>query len=175
MGRKKSNQRSQTEILQHRAAIAELYLSGATQMQIADELGVSQATISRDIKAIHEAWRESALVDFDDAKARELARIDKLEREAWDAWEDSKQARKRVTATSKGGKGFDTDNARVVTENQSGDPRFLNQIERCIKLRVAIFGLETKHVDLTTLGKEIQSPVILPATDITQLEDDDSE
>jgi len=170
--KKRSGRRKKTEILNDRVTIAEMYLAGHTQMEIAMHLHLSQSTISRDITIIHKEWQESTLLDFNDAKARELARIDKLEREAWIAWEESKSAKRRITGHMSEGE-INKNNARVVTENQNGDPRFLNQIERCIKLRIAIFGLETKKIDHTSLGEQLRSPVILPA--VTLIEDDDSD
>ncbi len=68
---------------------AELYLAGRNQYEIAEIIGVSQGTISNDLKAIRVMWRERAVIAFSERKAEELARLDKLEREYWQAWERS--------------------------------------------------------------------------------------
>lgn len=69
------------------AETARLYLRGATQAEIAAKQGVVQQQISKDLKVIQRRWQQSALVDMQAAKARELARIDHLERVYWEAWE----------------------------------------------------------------------------------------
>ena len=82
--------------------ITGLYLTGKTQDAIAQELGVTQQQISYDLKTIQERWRKSALVDLNEAKQRELERIDVLEREYWQAWEASKGEQQRSTASKTG-------------------------------------------------------------------------
>lgn len=77
--------RKNGELIRDRRVIGDLYLKGWTQTAIGEELGLSQQTISRDIGALHKDWLVSSLVDFDKAKAGELAKIDLLEREAWGA------------------------------------------------------------------------------------------
>ena len=67
--------------------ISRLYLTGVTQTDIAARLGVSQQQISYDLKALQKRWLAASLAHVDDAKARELAKIDQLEREYWKAWE----------------------------------------------------------------------------------------
>jgi hypothetical protein len=87
-------------ILSRRTKVAKLYLLGKTQYEIAREVGCSQGTVGNDLSALREEWLASALLDFGEAKARELARIDNLESEAWAAWyrsaEDSRTYRRRV-------------------------------------------------------------------------------
>ena len=61
----------------------ELYLNGYTQAAIAGEMGVSQQQINYDIRAILDRWRDEMVQDIDKAKARELRRVDRLEREYW--------------------------------------------------------------------------------------------
>jgi len=65
-----------------RAQVAELYLQRMTQTEIARILGVSQPTVSRDIKAIERRWRQQAVDNLDRQKLRELAELDRMEREA---------------------------------------------------------------------------------------------
>lgn len=87
-------------ILSRRTKVAKLYLLGKTQYEIAKEVRCSQGTVGNDLAALREEWLASALLDFGEAKARELARIDNLEAEAWDAWyrsaEDARTYRRRV-------------------------------------------------------------------------------
>lgn len=58
--------------------IAELYLTGKRQVDIAAELGITQQQVSYDLQEIHRRWRESTLIDINEAKHRELDRLDQL-------------------------------------------------------------------------------------------------
>ena len=79
--------RSSSELARDRRLISDLYFDGRIQADIAKETGLSQATVSRDIKALQRDWLKSSLIDFDKAKANELAKIDDLERRFRQAWE----------------------------------------------------------------------------------------
>ena len=79
----------QTSIAQRRARVADWYCSGKTVYAIAELAGVHHATVTRDLAAIRQQWRDSAVRDFDAARAVELAKIDRLERQYWEAWEKS--------------------------------------------------------------------------------------
>ena len=118
---------------------AELYLAGRNQYEIAEVIGVSQGTISNDLKAIRAMWRERAVIAFSERKAEELARLDKLEREYWQAWERSI---KPVKSKSKKVKTFaDSLDSTEITkkkEARDGNPSFLAGVERCIKQRMEI-------------------------------------
>jgi predicted transcriptional regulator len=112
--------RSNGELARDRKLIAGMYLKGYTQSEIAIEVGLSQQTVSRDIKSLHKEWREDSLIDFDEAKARELG---KMKRGAG----DKARGYREMTNTVKG---------------QVGDPRFLTIVDRCIDRRCKIFGLD---------------------------------
>jgi hypothetical protein len=73
-----------------KADVARLYLQGLTLWQIAQEVKVSQNTICKDLEQIRLEWLQSSLRDFDQRKAEELARLERVESEAWAAWVKSK-------------------------------------------------------------------------------------
>src|SRR5687767_9302737 len=103
--------RSPDQIRKDRAEIASLYLKGWTQSDIGAKLGLSRQQIGYDLNAVREEWLRSAVMDFDAKKAEQLAKIDRLEREYWDAWQDSKKAREcSVTEQTTGG---DTDRLKA--------------------------------------------------------------
>jgi IS30 family transposase len=72
-------------LLERRKAIAEKYLSGLIQWEIARDLNLNQGTISRELKALRREWMERKSGAFEQFQAQELARIDALERTYWDA------------------------------------------------------------------------------------------
>lgn len=69
-----------------RAKVSELYRQGWSQLKIAAELGVTQPMVSGDLKVLRVEWIEKSNQKFDEKKAEELARIDRLEEVSWEAW-----------------------------------------------------------------------------------------
>ncbi len=145
--------RSSSQIARDRRRIADLYLQGWLQADIAAEIEMSQSTVSRDIAAIQAAWLESSLVDFNEARAQELAKIDRLEREYWDAWERSCEDAEMLTQRTRGkvqqrqgerGEFISEQPAEATktTRGQAGDPRFLAGIQWCIERRCKLLGLD---------------------------------
>ncbi len=130
-------------IAQRRDKVTEYYLKGKKQSEIAEMLGVTQATVSLDLKAIRDMWLESSLRDFDELKAQELAKIDELEAAYWAAWERS--LGDVQTKTLRGNK---SDQVKTIKlEEQNGDPRFLQGVERCIQKRCELLGLTAPAVN----------------------------
>lgn len=143
---------------QDRAEIARLYLQGKTQMEIAALVGLSQAQVSRDLKTIQEQWLASSIFDLDAAKARELARVDEVEREYWAAWSASKGEQSSSTVET----GADPlkPRARIVKRQAHGNPAFLAGVVTCIELRCKLLGLnapeksQSINIDLSKLDDE---------------------
>ena len=88
--------RTEAEKLRDLEEISSLYLRGKKPGEIAQELairhnydGLSAQTIQLELKSLREMWVHSALIRYDEAKAREIAHVDELEAAAWDAWNRS--------------------------------------------------------------------------------------
>ena len=145
---------------------AELYLRGVYQTDIAAQLGITQQTVSKDIKALQTRWQESALVDIDAAKSRELARIDELERTYWAEWEASKEERSSTTtkavqlAPAKQGDEPKPkrNEATIRKETHLGDPAYLRGVQWCIERRCAIVGIDApkRNESKTNLSGELE-------------------
>lgn len=145
-----------------RRLVAERYLQGKSQNEIAEECGVTQPVISNDLKVIREHWRTQCAEKFDDAKSKELARLDLIECQLWDAWFQSKapaetrivKLRKApdVPQKFKGSKDASpaaaaAEKLRVIEKNievtrrgQVGNPTFLIQIKEICELRLKVMG-----------------------------------
>src|SRR5262245_9793644 len=91
------------EIIKRRQQVADLILEGWNQGAIAEHLGVTQAAVSKDLKQIQVAWQESAIRDFDDARALELAKLNLIEREAWASFRKSKEPAQTATVDGTAG------------------------------------------------------------------------
>ena len=109
------------ERTRRRAEVMALYLKSWTQQQIAERLQIHQSTVSRDILELHDQWLQSGVLDFGRLKAIELAKIDHLEREAWQAYERSVGTRQRKKMSTRGG-GKD---GELTAWEDTGDPKYL--------------------------------------------------
>ncbi len=125
-------------IRQRRQRVADLYLKGLTQVAISAEVGVGQPTVCSDLKRIQAEWRASAIRDFDLAREIEVQKIDRVEREAWAAWERSQKPDQSATTTD------DPNNRRTRRHirNRNGDPRYLDVVHKCIAARRQLLGLD---------------------------------
>jgi hypothetical protein len=90
---------------------------------------------------------DSALINFNEAKANELAKIDNLEREYWDAWERSKTQKETKSSKAKPDP-TDANVGRVTeqmekTEDLLGNAAFLRGVQWCINKRCEILGLDS--------------------------------
>jgi thymidylate synthase len=163
--------RTDIQKAENRKDIASLYVRGATQAQIAGQLNLSQPTVCRDLKVIHTEWRREMLGDFDERKARELAKIDELEREYWDAWKVSK-AQREISTTAKETEGAQAGQTSVIgrtknkaqlrREQRDGNPAFLTGLQWCIEQRCKVFGFYAPtKVDVRDLDRLIEQEFAL--------------
>src|SRR5690348_1604469 len=125
-------------IEKRRQQVAEFYLHGWTQQRIAAELNTSQGTVCSDLKKLQKQWRESSIRDFDLARAEELQKLAQIEREAYEAWEQSKKPAQSAVVSGENG----TAQARKTIKNRHGDPRLLEIVLKCIAARRMILGLD---------------------------------
>lgn len=129
------HKRSKTQRELDLAITADWYLKGKLQQEIAEHLAsirdytLTQQQISADLKAIRKRWQASAIRDFDELKAQELAKVDHLELTYWDSWERSKVSSPK-------------DVHKVIQDFTIGDPRFLTGVQWCINKRCEILGID---------------------------------
>jgi hypothetical protein len=97
---------------------------------MATEMGVSQQQISYDLKILQERWVKSGAANMDEAKSRELAKIDNLERTYWASWETTQKLIVLPDKTS------------IEAKNVPGDPRYLTGVQWCIERRAKLLGLD---------------------------------
>ena len=105
--------------------------------------------IKKDVDALIERWRQRAQRDIEEVKARDLAKIDEAEREAWEAWRRSCGKHQVRTTRTKRGKAPEGEpimpetETTLRTEELAGDPRFLDLILACRRDRAKILGYES--------------------------------
>jgi len=158
--------RTKLEIKRDRVKIAELYIKGVYQSIIAEDLGLDQSQISYDLKQIQKEWVKNTTLNLDDYKGKELAKIDQVERMAWEGYDRSLRELKSkiikskdIAKDAKTGKiSADNTDQTIKTENRNGDPRFLEIIMKCIDRRCKLMGLDEpqKHEIAGKDGGSIQ-------------------
>lgn len=169
------NTRSVTERESDRARLGVLLLQRVSHEAIAAELGISRQMVTADAKLIRNRWIATTTMDLDEAKSVEVAKIDRLERVYWDAWDLSST----LTLKDKDG---NTEEVKVV-----GDPVLLSGILHCIDRRCKLLGLDapvkidSRHMEFTIafdtpsqLGDESRNGHKTPTTSlVTELSEDD--
>lgn len=151
--------------------IAPLYFKGYTFREIAETVSattgrtISHVTVFNDVKDILKESEEERTNFVNHQLTIELGKINKLEREYWEAWEKSKTDQKKKSVEKKDDcegdptKGRKKSSTRVLGEEiiNMGDPRYLGGIERCIEMRCKLLGINgTQKLDVTTGGKKLQ-------------------
>lgn len=140
-----------------RTEITRLYCTGWRQVDIAAKLGVAQQQISYDLKAIFAQWRKARDGEITAWMNAELAKIDALELEYWEAWRRSCADKKRTAKTARMGTTQDTA-ATVTEETMVGNPAYLAGVQWCIERRCRILGIDApikSETDLTVTNKAI--------------------
>ena len=144
--------------------IAQLYKRGYSYRQIQAEVMArldlatySLKTVHKDVKRMLEEWREARIENLDLAIQLELERIDDVIREAWEAWDKSKQDYEKThikqtgsptQQDSEGKKGDGEGNIVTVKIERTseeitkyGNPRYLEVIHKNLAERRKLLGL----------------------------------
>ena len=139
-------------ILERRKSVQELCLRGKKQYEIARDLGISRRTVIRDLKIIVELDREWIKERQGAYLWEEIAKLNRWEAEANDAWEHSKKDAESRTAKRikmpvdrdeqgnviPSGVRFET-SKRV--KSRCGDVRYLTKARKCAEQRCRLLGL----------------------------------
>jgi AraC-like DNA-binding protein len=121
----------------------ELTNLGWSQHQIAAELGISQAGVSKLLKRIELRILRELTETVERQKARHTLRLEHLFAESMRAWIDSKaDSTRRRQRKTQPGTGTGATIAEIVTENQYGDPRYLEEARKALADHRKIWGLD---------------------------------
>lgn len=123
-----------------------------TQRELAAKYQIHPDRLRRSLKEIRANWRESAIRDWDALINHELAVLDALETEAWEAWHESKKDAETYTEEHS----EDGVKQKTTLKGQTGDVKYLHEINRCIEQRVKLLGLEpNKTIEIKTYQDRI--------------------
>lgn len=137
--------RETRELIQDKVAIDRL--KGMTFRDIAAKHGVSLRTAYVGYKAVEERWREDSKEALDKIMAKELAKLDLIEAEAWKAWERSQASSndtlQELTVDGEGRRKVTGVKAR--RKDQVGDARYLDVVFKCVDRRLRLLGLDAEE------------------------------
>jgi DNA-binding CsgD family transcriptional regulator len=124
----------------------ELAKLGWSQYQIAADLGISQAAVSKLVKRIETRLLRELAETVERQKVRHTLRLEHLFAEAMRAWDQSKAdtTRRRQRKTQGGAGGADATVAEIVVENQHGDPRYLDEARKALADHRKLWGLDAR-------------------------------
>lgn len=121
--------------------ISDMALRGRSLRQIAAQIGIAHSCIVAEMKLIRERWREDYTAKADEHITRELAKLERMETEAWDAWERSQAA--AVTKRTRREDGLVAKTINEVTStDQVGNSVYLQLAHDCMKSRRKLLGLD---------------------------------
>ena len=122
----------------------ELVVLGWSQHDIATELGVSQAAVSKMLRRAEAHVLRELTTVIEQQKARYTLRLEHVYREAVRAWEQSKTdtTRRRQRKTQPGSGGTSATIAEIVVENQHGDPRYLEAARKAMADLRKLWGVD---------------------------------
>jgi len=159
-GRQRLNYRRSA--LMRQEIVAQLFKRGYSYTEIRREVmarldlsSYSLSTVCKDVNTLLEEWRKGRIENLDYALQLELQRIDDLIKEAWEAWEKSKEEGVEKRSKQKGipmprNEGDDDEGERVLTvameQSQKelhpcGDVRYLDMIHKLLIERRKLLGL----------------------------------
>lgn len=140
------------------AILSELYVKGMTEWDMTQAISsqypfdLSIRTIKNDKNELRKRWIESQLVNFDEAKARELELIDKLIEACWVGWERSLNPEGHETIEESledklpGGEGTNPIALKSVRKinkraDRDGNVIWIEEMRKLSDQRARIFGL----------------------------------
>lgn len=141
----------QHQVAIRRQKIADLLVKNCAIAEIARKLELAESTVYKDAKVIEKQWLESVSIEFSERLAREAAKLDRMEAEAWEAWERSKSPEVEEstdTEPSESGKGRHKVKKRTTKKRHSnGNVHYLYVVDRCIEKRMRLFRLAEPEDD----------------------------
>lgn len=152
-----------------------LYVKHWTYKQIADDINaraeadgyeytVSVSQVCRDIQQIHAEYRRRLDVMAEDYMTQELARIDRMEAEAWAAWDESKGGNKlteteSVVGVGGTGKIKPGDKIRRRAVSSPGDPRYLAELRQLMETRMKLLGFSNGYKKQAPIKEDEPEPL----------------
>lgn len=152
----KSMKSEEFEISERRTKIAQFYRRGCPYRVIANNLGCSIATVSRDIQVILAEFKEERLSSIEAVLIEQLMKIDRIESRAERQFAKScKEAVELVEEDGEIPTGA-TSKKRKKTANQFGDSGFLLVEIKCVDMRLKVLEKLTPKLEASQRKKPVE-------------------
>lgn len=152
---------------------AELFVKGYTYRQMADKLNeynhekgleytLTYKSVFMDIQQVLAEWKKERFKDIDNYMQLELKKLDKIEVELWQAWENSKGSKRKTkikNGTINNGIATGGELAERTLETTDGDPRYLDLLLKVQERRAKLLGYNAPvKVDVYSAPPKEESP-----------------
>jgi len=154
-----ANKRTKQNKNDDRRFISELYARSVPIREIARRLNdynkskekgytLHYSSIATDIKKILMQWQSENKEFITRVVDKEIRKLDLIESECWDAWENSKKGKSK--SKYKGGNSNTGQLDEFTKESTNGDPKYFDKILQCIDRRKDLLGYgQAKKIELT--------------------------
>lgn len=121
-----------------RLGVSKMLARGMNYSDIAEKTELTYAVVSTDARKIIEYWYEEIRENASHYVAYEMQVLSRVQTEAWDAWEKSKDdiTTQEVSSGERG------KTQKVQKKSSSGDARFLQIVMKCSEDRRKLLGLD---------------------------------
>jgi DNA-binding Lrp family transcriptional regulator len=143
------------------ADVAMAIVRGESYREVAARLNISPNTIMTYVREVEKDWMERATEKLDKVKSRELAKLDAIEKEAWSAWERSKESTTKEQMKAEFKLVADPNDpekprkpvrspkeSRTMREERIGDAKYLEIVFKCIEKRLRLLGVDSLHIEV---------------------------
>lgn len=152
---------------------AELFVKGYTYRQMADKLNeynhengleytLTYKSVFMDIQQVLAEWKKERFKDIDNYMQLELKKLDKIEVELWQSWENSKGGKRKTkikNGTINNGIATGGELAERTLETTDGDPRYLDLLLKVQERRAKLLGYNAPvKVDVYSAPPKEESP-----------------
>jgi len=152
-------------IAKRQEIVSRHYFAGKTMQEIAELAEVAIGTVSTDLEILRKQWQEDAKREFDHWQAQELARVDKVEAEAWMAWELSlRDAETTTVVREEDEDGNPIEKHMLQRKGQSGNPKYLDVIAKCVDQRWKLLGFDKEKDDGVGAREVIPTMIVKVST-----------
>ena len=132
-----------------------------TQSRIAEELGISQRTVSEMLARVHRRVLAELNKKVELQKVVLTQQLFQLIDEAYQAWERSKKPKRKASKVSgRGGKADSPDMRLEEATDRDGDPTFLATIMQAQDRIARLWGLDTQQLDTSNQGATVSEIVL---------------
>jgi len=125
----------------HLARVSEGIADGRTVREQAEELDRSPSAIVVDRRILRMRWLEQNEQNITAEKYDQLEKLNRIEEEAWAAWDRSIGETVKQTRRISQQNGERVQTVSEETATTAGDPRYLEQINKAVSRRCQILGL----------------------------------